>query len=380
MNIFKILANGDGTLNEANISAFLGYLLNPYQDHGLGFEFLTRFLELLEIEEFNPSKFDYGVYFEQAFREKDKSKKIVDIVLLCFESSLGDKKESFVTNILKTSKKLKYIFLIENKINEGSIKSNQLDEQFNSTKKELGIEEEKIYSIYVTPEKENLKKEFDSFTSNNKFHLYWNTENKENENTVYGLLKTLLEKESRGEIESVNDYTKQTINSFIHFIKNGFKSEEEEKRERKNNGTYTQKFIDLNNETRIKERLQDLVDYLVQQNKLVKNLNPYVDLSAPRFPKIKIKFDDYEIDLHAGSISRNKIGFAYRINSNNMEKSKEKLNKIISKYNLGSLKNAQSREAYCRTHKMQYDTIELSPSLYETINLRLNEVIKMADI
>ncbi|MBK9016799.1 MAG: PD-(D/E)XK nuclease family protein [Saprospiraceae bacterium] len=181
MNIFKILANGDGTLNEANISAFLGYLLNPYQDHGLGFEFLSRFLELLQIEEFNPSKFDYGVYFEQAFREKDKSKKIVDIVLLCFESSLGDKKESFVTNILKTSKKLKYIFLIENKINESSKKSNQLDEQFNSTKKELGIEEEKIYSIYVTPEKESLKKEFDSFKSNNKFHIYWNTKDQENE-------------------------------------------------------------------------------------------------------------------------------------------------------------------------------------------------------
>ncbi|MBK9016801.1 MAG: hypothetical protein IPM82_23525 [Saprospiraceae bacterium] len=103
-------------------------------------------------------------------------------------------------------------------------------------------------------------------------------------------------------------------------------------------------------------------------------------MSAPCYPKIKIKFDDYEIDLLAGSISRDKIGFAYKINSKNMEKSKEKLNKIIAKYNLGSLKNPQSREAYCRTHKMHYDTIELSPSLYETISLRLHEVIKMADI
>ncbi|MBK9016800.1 MAG: hypothetical protein IPM82_23520 [Saprospiraceae bacterium] len=42
------------------------------------------------------------------------------------------------------------------------------------------------------------------------------------------------------------------------------------KEKEKNDGAYTQKFIDLNKETRIKERLQDLVDYLVQQNKLVK--------------------------------------------------------------------------------------------------------------
>ena len=42
MNIFKILASGDGTINEPNVSAFLGYLLNPKEDHGLRDEFLKR--------------------------------------------------------------------------------------------------------------------------------------------------------------------------------------------------------------------------------------------------------------------------------------------------------------------------------------------------
>ena len=46
MNIFKILANGDGKINEANISAFLGYLLDPYQNHSLGYEFLHRFINI----------------------------------------------------------------------------------------------------------------------------------------------------------------------------------------------------------------------------------------------------------------------------------------------------------------------------------------------
>ena len=35
MNIFKILSSGDGSIKEPSISAFLGYLLDPRQEHGL---------------------------------------------------------------------------------------------------------------------------------------------------------------------------------------------------------------------------------------------------------------------------------------------------------------------------------------------------------
>ena len=47
MNIFKTLATGDGSINEPNISAFLGYLLNPNEDHGLRDELLKRLLKPL---------------------------------------------------------------------------------------------------------------------------------------------------------------------------------------------------------------------------------------------------------------------------------------------------------------------------------------------
>ena len=36
MNIFVILANGNGSINEVNILAIIGYLENPYVEHGLG--------------------------------------------------------------------------------------------------------------------------------------------------------------------------------------------------------------------------------------------------------------------------------------------------------------------------------------------------------
>ncbi len=35
MNIFKILSSGDGSIKEPNVSAFLGYLLDPNKEHGL---------------------------------------------------------------------------------------------------------------------------------------------------------------------------------------------------------------------------------------------------------------------------------------------------------------------------------------------------------
>ncbi len=44
MNIFTVLSQGKGRLNEENLSAMLGYLLTPSQTHGLGDTFLRPFL------------------------------------------------------------------------------------------------------------------------------------------------------------------------------------------------------------------------------------------------------------------------------------------------------------------------------------------------
>jgi hypothetical protein len=58
MNIFKILASGDGNIKEPNLSAFLAYLLNPKGDHGLGASFLEKVLStFIDLEsDVNPLK------------------------------------------------------------------------------------------------------------------------------------------------------------------------------------------------------------------------------------------------------------------------------------------------------------------------------------
>lgn len=136
MNIFKVLANGDGRINEPNVSAFLGYLLDPYQDHGLGYEFLDRFLNKV-ISDFETREYEYEILLEQAFKEIEKEntdnaatavpnlngrgkKSIIDIVILCFERNDNNTQESKIHKILGTPKginNLKHIFLIENKTN-----------------------------------------------------------------------------------------------------------------------------------------------------------------------------------------------------------------------------------------------------------------------
>ncbi|MBC8176389.1 MAG: PD-(D/E)XK nuclease family protein [Desulfobacteraceae bacterium] len=47
MNIFDVLSQGKGRLNEENLSAILAFLLSPNQTHGLGDIFLRHFLKAI---------------------------------------------------------------------------------------------------------------------------------------------------------------------------------------------------------------------------------------------------------------------------------------------------------------------------------------------
>ena len=151
MNIFKILSNGSGSIKEPSISAFLGYLLDPNREHGLK-DYLLReiirplFLSNPEIwKNFqinenvvnltNDSSFRVEVILEKKVKDNDKKDRFIDIVIKFFnKDNLND---------------LLGIVCIENKINSGSVSSNQLEKQFEGIKKDypntpLGF-------IYLTP-------------------------------------------------------------------------------------------------------------------------------------------------------------------------------------------------------------------------------------
>jgi hypothetical protein len=289
MNIFKVLANGDGSINEPNVSAFLGYLLNPYQDHGLGFEFLDRFINQIELPNFNTKKYDYEIILEQAFRQEDNQllkKQIIDIVVICFENNEGNYKEIIARNLLESSKKIHKIFLIENKVRGNSKTQFQLQSQYNnfiySIKKiNEDFSENNIHSIYVTPDLKEMDEDFFMLKTTNKTHIKWiNESEKENEdgddvnlsqsNSIFYILRQIVFDESIGKIEPINEYTKHTLKSFIKFIENDFKSQEVEKKEAKEG-----KFL--------KDIYYNLDEYFQK----------YRDILLPEFNKKIIEFDEF---------------------------------------------------------------------------------------
>ncbi|MFV0469561.1 MAG: PD-(D/E)XK nuclease family protein [Dysgonomonas sp.] len=293
MNIFKTLANGSGSINEPNVSAFLGYLLNPKEDHALGDVFLKRFLEPLLAKKVNDetldfmknrnlsihSNFEFEVLLEQAFKE-DKIQ-IVDIVILCYEKK--SQKGRFLAEDIIRQKKSgvgdpKHIFLIENKIDDNSRTEGQLKEQFKQTKqtidKLLKVDSQNLISvIYVTPDGEKCKKEFSEFhDTDNKIQLFWHNKNnndvsKNHDVFISEIIREIIEKES----QPIDAYCKYTLQAFLEFIENGFKStitEELEEKKKREDPRFEYKGEKLSRPKLAEKIIRDYInDYKTKNNK-----------------------------------------------------------------------------------------------------------------
>jgi len=348
MNIFKILANGDGTINEANISAFLGYLLDPYQDHGLGHEFLKRFLDLIHPNvKINYYKFDYEIEFEQAFRKDDKKKEIVDIVIACFPIKKQNLKESITKDSIESKRELERIYLIENKVNTSSIKKGQMQNQFDSTILTLTLDKDKVFSVYLTPDDKSFHSEFKTFGGHNRSHFVWAFKNelivnkgeieldveKNNEkiliqDSIYKIIKKLIEEESKGEIETINSYTKHTLISFIKFIENEFKSELQEKKDKQEGKFQKDIFEDFDI---FFEKYKDNLDE--NANSILKQFNEFIrdkhiDLEIVHSKTHPISISSGEVKIFSCSKKNRKM--KYEINNLNKTNKKMEILKILN--------------------------------------------------
>ena len=85
MNIFSALAQaqGKGSINEANTSSFLAYLMTPDESHGLKREFLFRLLKKLGLNKFcNADDYYYEIALEREYEKTTPSEKdrIIDLI------------------------------------------------------------------------------------------------------------------------------------------------------------------------------------------------------------------------------------------------------------------------------------------------------------
>ena len=257
MNIFKTLASGSGSINEPNVSAFLGYLLNPKEDHGLGDAFLKKFLEPLLENNDNlkymkgrnlsiRSNFEIEVLLEQAFKTKEKQ--IVDIVILCYEKEFQQGlflAESIIQQKKEGVGNPEHIFLIENKIKDEALTVGQLGKQYGKTidkliEMKIGNPQELVSVIYVTPNDNKYSTEFDSYKEiSNKCHLFWSrngagdSTSSKNDTSISKIIKDILNEN----YPPIDAYCKYTLQAFLEFIEGDFKStikEELEEKKREN--------------------------------------------------------------------------------------------------------------------------------------------------
>ena len=187
MNIFEVLSQGKGSINEENISSFLAYLLDPNEDHGLYTEFLERFLAQLGLKSSEIDSDNFDITLE--FPVKTDKKYYIDLI--------------FETN--------NYIIAIENKILESSKRKNQLQNEYDGLKesefyKEIG--RKPIIMVSLSPQKTEEK--FNQTENDCLKELAWQE--------VLDILIKILEDENKCKINPINEYTKHTIKAFINFM------------------------------------------------------------------------------------------------------------------------------------------------------------------
>lgn len=229
MNIFKILSSGDGSIKEPNISAFLGYLLDPNKEHGLKDYLLKLVINQLVLD----NKIDDLIVNETVVNLTNESNFSVNVELER-KVKINSNKDRYIDIVITISEKNKPVFIvcIENKIRDTSVTINQLTEQLEGIKKDYKDNEVLIGFIYLTPRlTKKSELEFKEFKNKNTNvfanHLVWNSE--DDAFSIYKLLVDMLEEESKGLIEPIFEYSKYTIKAFLNFIKTDFQSYKDEK-------------------------------------------------------------------------------------------------------------------------------------------------------
>jgi len=228
MNIFEVLSQGLGRLNEENLSAILGYLLSPLQTHGLGDIFLRSFVQAASekigeqewfsqiLKEKSPIKAD--VLLESPYEFGKSKRRIVDIDIRVYSSHLKGAQSSHGTSEI-------HRIAIENKVKAQSVGKEQLKEDFSAIMQDISDDKGiKVTMVYLTPGDINSKmeKEFNSLDTkrlgrHRKAWLHW-TGAPNDQTSIAALIKNLLEFESRAEIPPVTEYLRHTLKAFVRHV------------------------------------------------------------------------------------------------------------------------------------------------------------------
>jgi hypothetical protein len=228
MNIFRVLSQGKGQLNEENLSAMLGFLLSPNQTHGLGDIFLRHFLNIVAERCGDKNRFDNilntgkplqaDILLESAYSLNNNKRRVIDIEIQIFSTAP-------VANEIETPEL--HRIAIENKIRAQAAESEQLREEFLAILQDIESDEAvQVTMVFLTPpgDYKKLSEEYENLdeailNKHRRAWLRWIEES--GNNHISAILRKLLKSESEAEISPINEYVRHTLKAFvIHIAEN----------------------------------------------------------------------------------------------------------------------------------------------------------------
>jgi len=221
MNIFKALSQGDGSINETNVTSFLSFVFNETNDFSAAL--LLLFIEHIENQSTN---IDFKNYIEisgKNYRQRINSFTEKYTYSAIPEYRLKNKNKTQDVDILITiSERISEIdccyFLIENKIKKSALKENQCLEQYQVFKTIEDFQENvPVFSILISPNYETFSTVIEKVIKENPLSVWLKWES-ENRNSVVDIFKQLIKLESNSDIPPININTQYIIKSFIDYI------------------------------------------------------------------------------------------------------------------------------------------------------------------
>lgn len=221
MNIFKVLASGKKSFQEETASAILAWFMNPTMEHGLGYSFISKFIDELSISSNNSELSDLATKLTPRLRGEYEN-----LLKLWFNLEYNVD-NAFIDIILGIGG---WVIAIENKIYAKSVSKGQLTREYEGLKKKNP--DTKVGMVYLVPVDENsdildgkTENEFEELSirdSDFKVLVTWQKNNIDNVPSISEIISGILDEENKGIIDPVSEYTRHTLKALISFISNNF--------------------------------------------------------------------------------------------------------------------------------------------------------------
>lgn len=324
MNIFSVLQRGNSSVREVTLTAWLSYLLDSNEDHGLSDRFFRYFVRELN-SQLNSD------FLENYLEAKDKSYSVViGVEQDISQDQDGSNKIDIRVEINEIEESGKeafssesFILYVENKISPDSAQKDQLSRYLDCLNKESHVHKA---ICYLTPDEKSpsgkLLQEYQSIAVDSdslgikRGWLKWKKYGDDQTATILKMLRNMLKQESLGEISPITDYIKHTIKAMCFFIDDNDNFNEKPKAIRKspnNIDAYIRKIHKHNLEKKVRELVSSLERVI--ENKL--------ELDDTEF-EIRLDLNTYQdfrfiqFDFLSSKISNNfKIRFTVIIESKN---------------------------------------------------------------